>query len=51
MAWMRWRRWSEVELEEQRGQVQVKWKPDCRWDWRMEVGSRGEVSIVISLEN
>jgi hypothetical protein len=30
--------------EVQRGQVQVKWKPDWRWFWRVERGSRGEVS-------
>jgi hypothetical protein len=35
---------SEVG-EAQRGQVQVKWKPDWRWCWRVERGSRGEVSV------
>jgi hypothetical protein len=34
--------------EVQRGQVQVKWKPDWRWFWRVERGSRGEVSGCVS---
>jgi hypothetical protein len=34
--------------EVQRGQVQVKWKPDWRWFWRVERGSRGEVSDRVS---
>jgi hypothetical protein len=36
---------SEVG-EAQRAQVQVKWKPDWRWCWRVERGSSGDVSVV-----
>jgi len=39
-----WERVASEEGERQRGQVHVKWKPDWRWDWREDVGSRGEVS-------
>ena len=30
----------------QRGQVQVKWKPEERCCWRRWVGSRGDVSVL-----
>jgi len=46
-VWMRERVVSE-EGEVQREQVQVKWKPDWRWAWRWGVGSRGEVSVIVS---
>lgn len=35
---------ESVRGERQRGQAQVKWKPDWRWCWRWGVGSRGDVS-------
>ena len=45
-AWM-WERVESEEGERQRGQVHVKWKPDCRCCCRSDVGSSGEVSACV----
>lgn len=39
---------SEVEGRRQRGQVQVKWKAERSFSWRVEWGSRGLVSVEVS---
>ena len=39
---------SVSEEEEQRGQVHVKWKAEAREVWRVLVGWKGFVSVVIS---